>query len=254
MLAELHAIGFDFASEAEATETVEALFDPTDIYPWTEHDETIRVYTDPSGARLVHVIMWPGMPYERSHLFPAVVADTGVRLYLEQAAGLSSSDDWDWTSLISDSGFWVRTGRRAPRYRVYLDDFRDDCTYPDRCLVWDDRRSLILYGLATTADVFPSVSACTSAGFVPGTLLGRHDRPTATVSGEVIRCEPLVNDLTGVPWFRVVLDTSPRITVAVAGDVSPAPETGKYLCGQITVGVTGGTWDTGIPARWAGSP
>lgn len=115
--------------------------------------------------------------------------------------------------------------------------------------------------LAATADeitVHPDAASCRNAveadgGLVIGllstsvfNLFATGDpetaHPYATVCGEILSCERRTNDLSGVDWYRVVVDAAFPLTIAVAsdGDVVPAP--GMWLSGQVRMVLSTGFW------------
>lgn len=63
------------------------------------------------------------------------------------------------------------------------------------------------------------------------------------ISGKVTTIEPQLNELTGLEWYKVTVDTGVPVTVALPETVSPVPEPGNRLWGNVRFCVLSDAWD-----------
>jgi hypothetical protein len=221
----------DFPFGADTLSSVEELLDPAPHYVATRTARiaTIRAGTDPSGARVLHVRHWPGTVFEKTRLLASISCDpvADVRYFHRVTPWMAD--------VVVDNG----VGMPDTSFRAQPDDLWDEPVGYHACQVVWPIRGARLYGFAVncrlSADDAPGTPEAARSPSPTGRILGHRSAPRARVCSPVLSHDRRTNGLTGLPWLRLVLDTIPRLTVAVAGDV-PCPPVPRHFCGTVRMG------------------
>lgn len=208
-----------------------------------------RCYDDPSGARL---LMWdrPAGPGSAGGRTTATVAG----LYPAEGAPLLPARLVRVHGEVTHVDLYTAEGDVVARFFASCDDAR---SVPEARTV-DGR--LDLYGeisvpqasvtaVSVDTNVFVDEAsfraAAREAGEVPvglvcPSLFRVHStgdpedaEPCALVSGEVLSSERVTNSLTGVDWYRTVVDAAVPLTLALPADLPVAPLAGTWIAGYV---------------------